>query len=110
MRNDRERLLDIGEAVDRIMEKLPKAKDEFIRSDLLQVWVSWHLQMIGEAANNISAPFQKKHPEIPWKDIIAMRNLLVHQYFRIDPDELWSTAYDDLPRLRMQINSILETG
>ena len=110
MRNDRERLLDICEAVDRVREKLPGTKDEFIRSDLLQVWVSWHLQMIGEAANNISVPFQAVHPEIPWKDIIAMRNLLVHQYFRIDPDELWSTAYDDLPRLRMQINRILETG
>jgi uncharacterized protein with HEPN domain len=110
MRNDRDRLMDICEAADRVREKLPKAKADFIASDLLQVWVSWHLQMIGEAANTISAPFQKEHPEIPWKDIIAMRNLLVHQYFRIDVDELWSTAYDDLPRLRTQINRILKKG
>lgn len=108
MRNDRDRLLDMSEAANRVMEKLPVAKDEFIQSDLLQVWVSWHLQMIGEAANTISAPFRAEHPEIPWKDIIAMRNLLVHQYFHIDPDELWSTAYDDLPRLRTQINRIIK--
>ena len=108
MRKDRDRLLDIREAVDRVREKLPVARDEFIRSDILQVWVSWHLQMIGEAANNISAPLQAGHPEIPWKDIIDMRNLLVHQYFRIDPDELWNTAHDDLPRLRTQVALILE--
>ena len=73
MRSDRARLLDIDEAVQRIKEKLPITKEEFIQSDLLQVWVLYHIQVVGEAANGISPEFQKQHKEIPWKDIIAMR-------------------------------------
>ncbi|MFA4850007.1 MAG: HepT-like ribonuclease domain-containing protein [Methanoregula sp.] len=108
MRTDHDRLLDINEAVQRIIEKLPSAKEEFIRSDLLQVWALYHIQVTGEAANSISAEFQKAHPEIPWKDLIAMRHLLVHQYFGIDLDEVWNTAKQDLPLLKQKITRILE--
>jgi uncharacterized protein with HEPN domain len=71
------------------------------------VWVLYHIQVIGEAANGISPEFQEQHPKIPWKDIIAMRHLLVHQYFGIDMDEVWNTAHKDLPRLRKEIAGIL---
>jgi len=110
MRSDRSRLLDIDEAVQRIMEKLPSTKEEFGQSDLLQVWVLYHIQVIGEAANGISPEFQKQHLEIPWKDIIAMRHLLVHQYFGIDLDEIWNTAKQDLPKLQQEILLILKRG
>ena len=110
MRSDRARLLDIDEAVQRIKEKLPITKEEFLQSDLLQVWVLYHIQVVGEAANGISPEFQKQHKEIPWKDIIAMRHLLVHQYFGIDLDEVWSTAQQDLPRLKQEILLILKNG
>jgi uncharacterized protein with HEPN domain len=108
MRRDRERLRDICEAIHRINEKIPPDKDEFIRSDLLQVWVLYHIQVIGEAANGISAEFRNRHKEIPWKDIVAMRHLLVHQYFGIDLDEVWNTTQQDIPRLQQQIQHILE--
>jgi uncharacterized protein with HEPN domain len=108
MRSDRDRLVDINEAIQRVMEKLPSAKEEFTRSDLLQVWILYHIQVIGEAANGISPEFRKKHQKIPWKDIIAMRHLLVHQYFGIDPDEVWNTAQQDLPRLKKEIDRILQ--
>ena len=110
MRSDRARLLDIDEAVRRIKEKFPSLKEEFIQSDLLQVWVLYHIQVIGEAANGISPEFQEQHLEIPWKNIIAMRHLLVHQYFGIDPDEVWNTAKQDLPKLQQEIVLILKSG
>jgi uncharacterized protein with HEPN domain len=68
----------------------------------------YHIQIIGEAANGISPEFQETHPVIPWKDIIAMRHLLVHQYFGIDRDEVWNTAKHDLPRLGQEIQRILK--
>jgi len=108
MRTDQDRLVDIREAIQRIMEKLPSSKEEFIRSDLLQVWILYHIQVTGEAANSISAEFKDKHPKVPWKDIIAMRHLLVHQYFGIDLDEVWNTAHQDLPRLKQEIERILK--
>jgi uncharacterized protein with HEPN domain len=106
MRSDENRLSDFSEAIDRIAEKLPPEKEEFVKSDLLQVWVLYHIQVIGEAANGISPAFQKDHPDVPWKDIIAMRHLIVHQYFGIDLDEVWNTARNDLPRLKDEISRI----
>jgi uncharacterized protein with HEPN domain len=108
MRSDRDRLRDIREAIHRIQEKLPASKGEFTGSDLLQVWVLYHIQVIGEAANGVSPGFRKEHPAIPWQDIIAMRHLLVHQYFGIDLDEVWNTAKHDLIRLEKEITTILK--
>ena len=108
MRSDQDRLRDINEAIDRILEKLPPEKEKFMESDLLQVWVLYHIQVIGEAANGILPEFQNQHPEIPWKDIIAMRHLLVHQYFGIDFDEVWDTARNDLPRLKKDLLRIVD--
>jgi len=69
--------------------------------------VLYHIQVIGEAANSISPEFQKQHREIPWKDIISMRHLLVHQYFGIDLEEVWNTTQKDLPHLKQEIDRIL---
>ena len=108
MRSDQDRLLDINEAIRCILGKLPLTKEEFIRSELHQVWALYHIQVIGEAANGISPEFQAKHPEIPWKDIIAMRHLLVHQYFGIDLEEVLNTVKQDLPKLKKALEKILK--
>lgn len=57
------------------------------------------VEIIGEAASKMSKDYQKAHPEIPWSAIIAMRNTLIHNYFNIDLDEVWSTVQSDLPPL-----------
>jgi len=110
MRTDLDRLRDIHEALERIAQKLPRSKDEFLTSDLHQVWVLYHIQLTGEAANGISAGFRQAHGTIPWKKIIAMRHLLVHQYFGIDLDEVWTTTQKDLPQLQKEIDRILHHG
>ena len=91
----------------KIDEKLPSSRDDFTRSEMLVVWTLYHIQIIGEAANGISPDFQESHPTIPWKSIVAMRHLLVHQYFGIDVDEVWNTAHHDLPELGKEIRRIL---
>ncbi len=58
-----------------------------------------NLQVIGEAARNISDEFQARHPEVPWGEIIGMRNRLVHDYSRVDVAKVWETAQDDIPPL-----------
>jgi uncharacterized protein with HEPN domain len=108
MRSDLDRLNDMLEAIQRISEKLPKTKKEFTGSDLIQVWALYHIQVIGESANGLSAEFRQKHTVIPWQDIIAMRHLLVHQYFGIDINEVWNTVKNDLPRLQQEIVAILD--
>ena len=99
--------MDIREALERIASKLPSSKDEFRKSDMHQVWILYHIQVIGEAANGISEEFRQEHNSIPWKKIIAMRHLLVHQYFGIDLDEVWSTAIKDLPKFKEEVLRLL---
>jgi uncharacterized protein with HEPN domain len=75
---------------------------------MLQVWVSFHLQVIGEASNKLSASIKDKYSDIPWAEIISMRNLIEHAYFSIDLEETWATVVNDLPKLKQRIIEILK--
>ncbi len=108
MRSDRDRLTDILEAIDKIQEKCPSTPEELFGSELLHVWVVHHLQVIGEAANHLSAELVAGHPEIPWRRIVAARNILVHQYFGIDEGTVWAMVSEDLPALEASIQAILD--
>lgn len=108
MRGDRERLQDIIEAIERIEKRVAVGQAKFMEDELIQVWCVHHIQIIGEAAANISASLRDRYSHIPWLDIIAMRNVLVHQYFGIDLQEIWNTVNADLPVLKGQALGILD--
>ena len=107
MRSDRERLLDILEAIKKIEKYSEKGQDFFQRDELVQVWAIHFLQIIGEASSGLSKDFLILHPEIAWREIIAMRNILVHTYFSLDLDEIWSAIETDLPVLSNAVLKIL---
>ena len=58
-----------------------------------------NIEIIGEAASKLSSDLKEKYPEIPWKQIIGMRNWLIHAYFDIDYDHVWNTVKEDIPVL-----------
>lgn len=64
-------------------------------------------EIVGEAAGKISPEFQSAHPDIPWADMIGMRNRLIHAYFDINPLIVWSTVLSDLPALIAQLEARL---
>jgi len=66
------------------------------------------IEVIGEAAKNISRAIRKNYPEIPWKDIVGMRDKLIHGYFGIDLEILWETLQQDLPQLKIHILKLIE--
>jgi uncharacterized protein with HEPN domain len=107
MRGERERLLDILEAIERIEKYARRGKAAFLRSELIQNWMVNHISMIGEACRALPGEFQSHHAEVPWADIVAMRNLLVHHYFGIDKDAVWAVVERDIPELKVNIQSIL---
>jgi uncharacterized protein with HEPN domain len=107
VRDDRERLSDILEAIDAIQQKIALGKDAFSRDEMLQVWVVHHIQIIGEAAASFSQEFRERHADIPWIDIISTRNVLVHHYFGIDYEQIWDTAVIDIPDLKDKILKIV---
>lgn len=101
MRSERDRLLDILEAIEKTEQRLPSSAAQAFRTDeMLQVWALYHVQVIGEAAAHLSDQLRARHPGVPWADVISMRNLLVHQYFSIHLDQVWHTVVHDLPQLK----------
>ena len=107
MRDDRERLLDILEAIENIQRRAAAGQETYLDDELVQVWMVHHIQIIGEAASGLSRPVRERHPDVPWRDIVAMRNVLVHQYFGIDLEQVWDTVMIDLPRLKSDIVRIV---
>ena len=82
---------------------------EFENSRMVQDAVIREIGILGEAARKISLSFQQAHPEIPWADIIGMRNVLIHDYFEVDVKEVWKTIRSDLPVLRDEISQIIQS-
>ena len=75
-------------------------------SDQMLLFACTHaVLIIGEAASNLSEDQRDAYPTIPWPQIVAMRNRLVHAYFDIDHDVLWRTATEEVPMLLMQLTS-----
>ena len=65
------------------------------------------IEILGEAAKNISDPFKNKHKEIAWKEIIGTRDILIHHYFGVDLDILWNILTKDVLDLEKQIEKLI---
>ena len=107
MRNDRERLLDIIEAIERIERHVRGGRGAFAGQELVQVWVIHNLEIVGEAARGVSEDLRRRRPDVLWREVVAMRNVLAHGYFGIDVERVWATVEKDLPKLKEQIRSIV---
>ena len=107
MRSDEERLRDILEAINNIEKYASQGKQIFEQDELIQVWIVHHLQIIGEASAVMSQSLVENNPQIPWKDIIDFRNILVHEYFRVDTRIVWTVVTRELPQLKTTIVKIL---
>lgn len=99
---DRIRLRHMLEAA----EEAIMIAQERSRTSLLAVMKD--IEIIGEAANKVSAGLRAAEPGIPWRDIVGMRNRLIHAYFDVEPELVWGTVIGDLPALVLQLRALLE--
>jgi uncharacterized protein with HEPN domain len=100
MRRDDAYLLDILLAAHKALKFVEGInRNQFEENEIIQNAVMRPLEIIGEAAGKISKEFRKKHSEIPWKEMVGLRNRLIHEYFRIDFGAVWDTIHQDLPKL-----------
>ena len=107
MRDSRERLRDILEAIGHIERYAVRGRQAFEQDELIQNWFVRHLQNIGEAARGLPPDMLAKAPDIPWSKIMGMRHILVHDYFNIDKDLVWDVVERDLPDLKRKVEAIL---
>ena len=108
MRDDRERLADILEAIDRAQRYAVRGRAAFESDELIQAWMVQQLMVIGEAASQLSGEMRERSPEIPWRRIVGLRNRLVHAYFQADLALVWSMVVHDLPSLRKAVADLLD--
>lgn len=79
----------------------------FLADEKTQSAVIRQIEIIGEAARRVSLPFREAHADVPWQPSAAMRNVLIHEYFGVDLEEVWKTVAEDLPDLAAVLRAII---
>jgi len=97
--SDQERVEDILEFAQTLASLVEKGQDKFRSEVVLHLSIERLMISIGEACSKLSNEFQSAHPQIMWRDIVSMRNLLIHAYHRIDLNQVWVAASQDVPNL-----------
>lgn len=84
------------------------SEQDFIKNRMLILSVIKEIEIIGEAASRISEVTRLEYPEIPWQDIIGMRNRLIHGYFDVNVKLVWNTVKNNLPALNKSLKEIIQ--
>lgn len=101
-------LEDIAEAIKRIEQYTDGVTLEQISTDTMRLdAVIRNIQLVGEATKEIPDDTREKYPAIKWKNIVGLRNLVVHEYFRVNPEIIWNTIQEHLPNLKAVILELL---
>lgn len=99
-------MLDAARGVVRILGSRSLA--EFTGEDeVVRLAVERKLEVLGEAARRVSESLRRAHPEIPWKEIVGLRNVISHQYEKVDPAEIFRIVREEIPGLIAQIEPLI---
>lgn len=108
MQRDQAYLLDILKAAELAMAYVKGVSEErFIADTQLQDSVIRRIEILGEAARRVSPETQMAHSNIPWREMIGMRNMMIHDYDDVDLHVVWQTVRQDLPRLIAEIKPLV---
>ena len=108
LKGDKARLLHILDATSEIEDYTQGLDFEgFFRASMPRFASIKQLEIIGEAANHISEDTIEKYPDVEWRRIIALRNILIHEYFGVDAKIVWDIINEDIPNLKISIEIIL---
>ncbi len=108
MRHENALLLDMLMAAREAQDMARGATlSDFKQSRTLQLAIMKAVEIVGEAASRVGADTKQAHPDIPWADIVGMRNRLVHGYFDINLVRVWETVEQDIPRLIAQLEGLV---
>lgn len=101
MRNETVYLQHILEAINQIEQYVEdKTSDDFRQTRLLQDGVVRRLEIIGEAARYLPDSLHQAYPEVPWRQMVGMRNRMIHEYFNVDLTVVWEVTQNDISTLK----------
>lgn len=97
-------MLDALEKIERYTAGL--SHEEFWENDLVADAVVRNLEVIGEAARHVPVEARERFPEVQWRQIVGFRNVVIHEYFAVDLDIVWTVVKHHLPQLRAALKKI----
>jgi uncharacterized protein with HEPN domain len=107
MREEKLYLKDIANCIERIESYTSGGKEEFLRQPIIQDAVVRNFEIIGEATKRLSWELKQAYPNVKWRQVSGFRDILIHDYLRVDLDEVWGIIERDLPILKKVIIEIL---
>ncbi len=107
MKDDQVYLAHIRDAIERIEAFTSGGSDQFLADPMVQDAVIRNLEVIGEAVKGLSDDLRSANPEVPWKQIAGMRDVLIHHYFGVKLDTVWQVVIEHLPPLRDRVRLLI---
>ena len=100
---------DIRDCIEKIIRYSENLSfDELTKNDMIIDAIIRNFEIIGEAAKHIPDEFKRNYPELPLKEMVGMRNVLIHDYLGVDYQFIWQTIQDDLPQVKEIVSKILK--
>lgn len=95
------------ECIQRIATFTRDGREAFFSDEMIQHAVLYNLQVMGEAAKRVTMDYRDAHPEISWRGIAALRDVLIHDYEVVDAARIWAVVENDLPGLKVALQALL---
>lgn len=107
MRDDRLYLSNIKECIDRIESYTLDGKEAFLQTTIIQDAVIRNFEIIGEATKRLSPEIRTAYPDVPWQQVAGFRDVLIHDYLKVNLNRVWGVIEQNLPQLKATIEMIL---
>ena len=108
MKDERLYLSNIQECIERIEEYTKGSKEEFMQTKMIQDAVIRNFEIIGEATKRLSPELRSKYSDVPWQQMAGLRDVLIHDYLKVNLNLVWQIIEQNLSDLKRQVTAILE--
>jgi uncharacterized protein with HEPN domain len=108
MKDERLYLSNIKECIERIEEYTKGGKEEFMQTKMIQDAVIRNFEIIGEATKRLSPELRSKYSDVPWQQMAGLRDVLIHDYLKVNLNLVWQIIEQNLSNLKRQVTAILQ--
>jgi uncharacterized protein with HEPN domain len=108
MKDERLYLSNIQECIERIEEYTKGGKEEFMATKMIQDAVIRNFEIIGEATKRLSPELRSKYSDVPWQQMAGLRDVLIHDYLKVNINLVWQIVENNLSDLKTQVTAIMQ--